>query len=102
MKEFCFLTTGNLFYTASLSLAVWPLFSNLTIYLSITPTQVSNKDSREVPESGLVGHERDRGSVFLPVSWLRQVDLLKLEGVLWLQGQETNTHRTSTTAFPHT
>ncbi len=44
-------------------------------------------DVREVPESGLVGHEGHGSSVFLPVRGLGQVDLLKLQRVLGLQHQ---------------
>ena len=40
--------------------------------------------SREVPESGLIGHERDGSPVLLPMGRLRQVNLLKLQRILWL------------------
>lgn len=39
----------------------------------------------EVPEASLVRHERDRGTVLLPVGWLREVDLLKFQGIFGLE-----------------
>ena len=43
---------------------------------------------REVPDPGLVGHKGHGSSILLPVGWLGQVDLFKLERVLRLQIQE--------------
>ena len=48
----------------------------------------SEENIREVTEASFVRHHGRRGTVSLPVGGLRQVDLLKLQQVARLCGQE--------------
>ena len=52
---------------------------------SSTPYVITHWHLRQVSEPSLVGHQGSRSSIFLPVGWLREVNLLKLERILGLQ-----------------